>query len=178
MRKKFILIAVACQMAAISATAQNPSGNWQLENAAKDMGDGIEMHLSGKYDFENNGTVQAEYRIITTMAGPATDGSEAKSVYLELLIDGTGCYSITDGSLNINLDTLKKSYSMGEGTYGNMGPALGEGDGAQLAGIWFSAMADMLADGFKNVDIRDVTIRDKKIDGSLMDTPVTLTRID
>ncbi len=156
------------------------SGTWKFDNITRSMGDGIDMYLSGKYTFDDDGTVQAEYRIITTMAGPATDGSEVKPVYLELLIDGTGSYSITDGTLSINLDTLRKSNSMGEGTYGNMSSAYHESSprDTQLAGIWFASLATMLADRFKNIDITTVTLSSKKIDGTLMDTPVTLTRID
>lgn len=156
------------------------TGTWQFDNFAKSMGDGIEVHISGKYSFENNGAVHAGYRVITTMAGPATGGGDAKSVYLDLLIDGSGSYTLTDATLSINLDTFKKSYSIGEGTYDNMGPALHEDDphDRQLAGIWFSTLATMLADRLKNLDITTVTLSTKQIDGSLMNTPVTLTRID
>ncbi len=180
MKMKLLLITLLAQMVAMTTMAQIQGSNWQLENTARDLGDGIELHLSGRYDFGNDGSVHAEYKTVTTMAAPTVDGGEGKSVYLVLQLDGTGTYSITDGSLNIDLSTIKKNYYMGEGTYDNMGPAY-NGDNtqdAQLTQIWFSSLTDVIVDRFKNVDIKAITISKKTIEGSLMGNKVTLTRID
>ena len=156
------------------------SGKWQLENTVKDIGDSIGMHISGDYIFDNNGTVRARYNVITDMSKPEADKSNVKSVYFDLLVDGTGKYSIADGTLHVNLDKREHSYKMGEGTYDNMGPEYKDKDlmGRIFVKLYFGALFSKLSNEFKDVNIKNVNIGGDKIEGSLMGTPVTLTRID
>lgn len=156
------------------------SGKWQLENTVKEIGDSIGMHISGNYAFDNSGNVQAGYTVIGTMSGPEEDKSKVNSVYFELTIDGTGKYSITDGNIHVNLDNKEQSYKMGEGTYDNMGPEYKDKDlmGRIFVKCYFGALFSVASHGLNDVDIKNVNIGGDKIEGSLMGTPVTLTRVD
>lgn len=156
------------------------SGKWQLENTIREIGDSIRMHISGNYAFDNSGNVQAGYTVIGTMSGPEVEKSKVKSVYFELTIDGTGKYSITDGNIHVNLDNKEHSYKMGEDTYGNMGPEYKDKDlmGRIFVKCYFGALFSVASHGFDDVDIKNVNIDGDRIEGSLMGTPVTLTRVD
>ena len=180
MKKIYFLLAVMiCHMFAMTAAAQDLSGVWQFDNLTSTTGENVEMHLSGKYSFDKSGIVHAAYKIIGVTANPSND-AKVKSVYFELSINGDGKYRVADNSLDIILDKTENSFRMGEGTYDNMGPAYKDGDkkGEEFVRTFFTAFSDMLAEQFKNVRIKNINVGNNEIQGTLMDTPVTLTKAD
>ena len=171
----YFMLVVACYMITITASAQNLSGEWKMENIVKDLGDGVEMHISGEFSLAPNGSMHAIYKTVTTLSRSEAIDTNGKSVYLDLVIDGTGIYNLTDCILNLSLNQTDKSFKIGEGTFDNMGPAVDDPNPIRLI---FTAMTDMIADGFKNIDIKNVKISGKNIEGTILDTPVTLTKIN
>lgn len=180
----YLMAVVVCQMVAMTAAAQNLSGKWLMENTAENMGEGIGIHVSGMFDFDDNGAVEARYRVITTMAQPEYVDSKVKSVYIDLLIDGTGIYGISDGTIHVNLDKMENCSRVGEGTYDNMGPEFKDKDpkGQEIFNSFVGVFVKLASAGFKDVDITDIIISETTIEGGmkslLMNSRVTLTKID
>lgn len=170
------LVAYLCMP--VTAAHHNLSGKWMIEDFTRAVDKGIETHISGYYFFNDNDSVEAHYRCVTVISDTEV-GHDDKSMYFDLHIDCTGPYSLNDRNLNINPENItEKSFSIGEGTYDNMGPGTNDPYETELVRPIFFALTYKTVEGLLNLKINNVKINENIISGTAMDTNFTIIRTD